>query len=44
MMIDVEYLNDKNYKNYKIINKGIININSKNSVGIDFVKYELGLL
>ena len=44
MMIDVEYSNDKNHKNHKTINKGTININSKNSVGIDFAKYELGLL
>ena len=44
MMIDVEYSNDKNHKNHKTINKGTININSKNSVGIDFARYELGLL
>ncbi|WP_195339911.1 autotransporter-associated N-terminal domain-containing protein [Fusobacterium sp. 1001295B_180824_G3] len=44
MMIDVEYSNDKNHIQHKTINKGTININSKNSVGIDFAKYELGLL
>ena len=44
IMIDVEHSNDKNKKRHKTINSGKINVNSNNSIGIDFGSYSFGYL
>ena len=44
MMIDIERSNDTDKVQDKVINDGVININSQKSVGIDFGKYMNGLL
>ena len=43
-MIDIERSNDTDKVQDKVINDGVININSQKSVGIDFGKYMNGLL